>query len=116
MQTLLTFRGRSFGDLSLSIVDLKSWSPDVGFKTFTLHEEVWSCEFSQDYGLPQWGGDLCQNCVRAFHTSFECVGPAQLVFFRVVLCANCRFTVSMRGGDFKILPHYHFETELCFLF
>lgn len=51
-----------------------------------------------------------------FIPALSVVGRAQLVFFRVVLCANYRFSVSMKGDDFKILLHYDLETELlCFL-
>lgn len=120
MQALLAFKGRCFGGLSLSIVGLKSWNADVGFIPYTLQGETWSCEFPHDYGLPQWGWDLCQDCVSASHIHFGCIGLAQLVvvfFKKIVVCASCRFSVSMIGVEFKILLHYHLETELlCFLF
>ena len=119
-----------FGVIPLSSVGLKSWGTECWVQTFcSSGQNLGSFKLPSDYRLLCWGWSLWWHCVPASSTLFDvcvcmCVCVCLFPFASCIVIAQPAFrfffrgknfvyrnTVSMGGGEFRILLNHSLEPQ-----
>lgn len=106
---------------------LQSSDACLGFKTFSLQEEVLDFEFPPTCGSVYQEWHLWWECISVTLPAFlqfssfcfiYSLHSANLWFSLREYCSiySGRLNISMRGGEFRIFLHCHLELVMCFLY